>query len=56
MSGEWYVFDPQPMPEFGPGPKLYGPFNTEDEAKRYANVMHEEDGSGNTVVVQAEAP
>jgi hypothetical protein len=58
MSGEWYVFDPQPMPEFGPGPKLYvntdgKPFATEDEAWEFANAMHDEDGAGNAVVLQA---
>ena len=52
----WYVFDPQPMPEFGPGPKLWGPFGTKEKAEQYANVIHEEDGSGNTVVLPVTAP
>lgn len=47
----WFVYDPDPTDE--PGPVLYGPFDTEWEADDYANYSHEDDESGNTVILQA---
>jgi hypothetical protein len=52
----WFVFDPSPEPAYGPGPKLFGPFDKESEADEYANLLHDEDGSGDTVVVQRTTP
>jgi hypothetical protein len=58
VSGEWFVYDPDPISEWYPagGPILVGPFPTEQAAETYANESHPEDGSGNTVVLQAVAP
>jgi hypothetical protein len=58
---DWYVFDKDPMPELYPqgGPVLVGPkggFETKAEAQEQANLMHDEDGSGNAVVVQRVDP
>ncbi len=50
----WYVFDPAPIDQAGP--VLVGPFPSQAAAAEYANVTHDEDESGNTVVLQAVAP
>jgi hypothetical protein len=58
MNGDWFVYDPDPMPDWYPagGPILVGPFQSEQEAETHANISHEDDGSGNTVVLQAVKP
>lgn len=59
MKGNWYVYDPDPPSpaDFPDGRSaLIGPFPSKQDADEYANVTHPDDESGNTVVLQAEAP
>jgi hypothetical protein len=49
----WYVYDPEPVEG---NPLLVGPFATRELAEQYANLAHDEDGSGNTVVLHAVKP
>jgi hypothetical protein len=53
MSGNWFVFDPDPVEGFAP---LTGPFETYEVAFEWANLAHDEDGIGNCVILQAVAP
>ncbi len=50
----YFVYDPNPIG--GPSPVLVGPFDTEDEAWSWANVMHPDDGNGNAEVLKAVKP
>lgn len=50
----WYVYDPSPA-DNGPA-MLYGPFPHPAAAEDYANALHPDDGSGNTVILSPVAP